>query len=232
LVFISNEDYKKLIYDWNKTSFDYPRDKTIIEIFEEQAEKHPDNVAIVFEGREVSYKDLSIEVNKLAAYLKTSYKLEPDDLISVCLDRSEYMLISILAVLKAGGAYVPVSPAYPIERIRFTLEDTRSKVLLTDEANREKFTAELSDTNIDIISVNNPGFKSGLQEYEGVELKNEATPGNLAYVIYTSGTTGTPKGVMIKQHSFLNLIYYFKEHHFQEGCNTFSSTNYIFDKLI
>ena len=107
----SQAEYE-LVVKWNATDRDYPDDKTIHELFEEQVERSPDSIAIVYENKRMTYRELNKRANKLASYLKAIHpnNVEPDTLIALCLDRSEYMIIAILAVFKAGGAYVPMDP--------------------------------------------------------------------------------------------------------------------------
>ena len=110
LTYLNEEQYRKIIQEWNETDKDYPRDKTIHELFEEQVEKTPDSVAVVYEGSQLTYQELNNRANQLANYLRQKYNVKPDDLVTLCLDRNEHILIAILAVLKAGGAYVPMDP--------------------------------------------------------------------------------------------------------------------------
>ncbi|MBP9769631.1 MAG: amino acid adenylation domain-containing protein, partial [Burkholderiales bacterium] len=130
-------DYNKIVYDWNQTDKAYPKDKTIQQLFEEQVQRTPDNVAVVFEEQNLTYRDLNTLANQLAHKIRNSYKqqtgtdLHPDTLIALCLDRSLEMIIAILAVLKVGGAYVPLDPEYPDERIAYILQDTQAKLLVT-----------------------------------------------------------------------------------------------------
>ncbi|MDQ5920536.1 MAG: hypothetical protein QG673_592, partial [Pseudomonadota bacterium] len=130
-------DYNKIVYDWNQTDKAYPKDKTIQQLFEEQVQRTPDNIAVVFEEQSLTYQELNIRANQLAHKIRNSYKqqtdkeLHPDTLIALCLDRSLEMIVAILAVLKAGGAYVPLDPEYPDERIIYILQDTQAKLLLT-----------------------------------------------------------------------------------------------------
>jgi non-ribosomal peptide synthetase component F len=107
---LSVEDYQKVIIDWNKTDKDFPKDKTIHQLFEEQVKRTPNNIAVVFEDQQLSYKQLNEEANQLARYIS---KQNPSELIAICIDRSLEMIIAILAVLKAGCAYVPIDPNYP-----------------------------------------------------------------------------------------------------------------------
>jgi len=144
LNYLTEFDYDKIVREWNETDRDYPRDKTIHGLFEEQVERTPDNIAIVYEDKRLTYRELNERANRLANYLRKNYKIEPDDLIALCLDRSEDMLIAILAVLKAGGAYVPMDPSYPDERIGYILKDTGVSVLISNEIYRDKLESIIS----------------------------------------------------------------------------------------
>ncbi|MGB5498859.1 MAG: condensation domain-containing protein, partial [Maribacter sp.] len=131
------QDYEQIVYEWNATDKDYPRDKTIYGLFEEQVEKTPDNIALVFEGQQLTYGELNEKSNQLARHIRARYKkrtkqtLRPDTLIALCLDRSLEMVIGIMAVLKAGGAYVPIDPSYPQDRLDYILEDTKAELVLS-----------------------------------------------------------------------------------------------------
>ncbi|EHV0738221.1 AMP-binding protein, partial [Salmonella enterica] len=134
---LSNHETKKLTIDWNKTDKEFPKNKTIYSLFEEQALRTPDSIAVSFEGTSLTYADLNDKANRLARKIRTIYQqrvaktLQPDTLIALYLDRSVEMMVAVLAVLKAGAAYVPIDPGYPMERCRFMLEDTQSELILT-----------------------------------------------------------------------------------------------------
>ena len=128
---LTEEDYQTIVYDWNNTDKEYPKDKTIYELFQEQVDQNPNNIALVYEDKELTYKELDERSNQLARYLRSNYDIKPDTLITLCLDRSLEMVIGILGVMKSGGAYVPIDPNYPKERINYILEDTQSEVLIT-----------------------------------------------------------------------------------------------------
>jgi non-ribosomal peptide synthetase component F len=117
LSYLDTEQHKQIIHSWNQTDKTYPDNKTIHQLFEEQVEKNPDSIALVYEERKLSYRELNKRANQLANYLRHNHNIIPDTLIVLCLDRSEHMLIAILAALKAGGAYVPIDPNYPEESI-------------------------------------------------------------------------------------------------------------------
>ncbi|WP_440994900.1 AMP-binding protein, partial [Cysteiniphilum litorale] len=202
------EEYQTIVYDWNQTDRDYPKDKTIYQLFEEQVKANPDNIALVFEEQALSYNELNNRANQLARYIRQSYKqgtqaeLKPDTLIALCLDRSLEMVISILAVMKAGGAYVPIDPEYPEDRIGYILEDTQAKIVLTQKWHEEKLSAIKNNFNneskqnkqsIRLVDVN----VEAINNEQEANLEQYSQSIDLAYVIYTSGTTGKPKGVMV-----------------------------------
>ena len=141
---LTAREYQTIVYDWNKTDAPYPKDKTIHQLFEEQVARTPNNIALVFEDEQMSYQALNEKSNQLARYIREQYQLihdkpmQPDTLITLCLERGFDMIIAILAVLKAGGAYVPIDPEYPEARIQFIIEDTQSSLLLTQSSLQEK----------------------------------------------------------------------------------------------
>jgi len=131
---LNQAQYQQIVYDWNKTEKDYPKDKTIHQLFEEQVLKTPDNIAVVFEGIKLTYQELNNKASQLAHYLMQNYNIQPDDLVALCLDRSEQVIIAMLGILKSGAAYVPIDPNYPKERIEYILSDTKTKIILTSVA--------------------------------------------------------------------------------------------------
>ena len=134
--------------------------------------------------------------------------MEGDDLIALCLERSEQMLMAILAVLKSGAAYVPIPPDYPEERIGYILADTGASVILTQEAFAPKLTAIIQSHGLStqVESINSPELQNKLNAYQETNLPQQITSRNLAYVIYTSGTTGKPKGVALQHQGIMNRI--------------------------
>nr|VFJ93722.1 MAG: amino acid adenylation domain-containing protein [Candidatus Kentron sp. LFY] len=192
---------------WNDTAVEYPRDKTIIDLFEEQVEKTPDAVAVVFpstgsgqgEDEEVGYGELNARANRLAHRLR-ALGVGPEVLVGLFVERSVEMVVGLLAILKAGGAYVPLDPEYPTERLAFMVEDAEMPVLLTQTKLEERLPRTKArvvcldlDTEMKILSRSSPeNIVSGVR------------PENLAYVIYTSGSTGKPKGVMIPHQGLYN----------------------------
>ncbi|CAF5163293.1 unnamed protein product, partial [Rotaria sp. Silwood1] len=124
------------INQWNNTDKEFPLNKkqaTLHQLFEEEAEKSPDKVAVIYEDVQLTYKELNEKSNQLAHYLRSISNIRPDDLIALLLDKSELMIISILAVWKSGAAYVPIDPSYPDERIQFILQDTKAKIIIANK---------------------------------------------------------------------------------------------------
>ncbi|WP_165760191.1 condensation domain-containing protein, partial [Niastella populi] len=130
--YLSEQEKNELLVTFNDTAVSFPKDKTIVDLFEEQAAKTPHNVAIIFEDRALTYRQLNEKSNQLAAYLRQNYTIQPDDLIGIQLDRSEWMIISMLGVLKAGGAYVPIDPEYPSSRKEYIVKDSSIALLITE----------------------------------------------------------------------------------------------------
>lgn len=191
---VTPDEKKKILYDFNNTSADYPRDKTITQLFEEQVEKTPDNIAVVFEDQKLTYRELNERANSLANYLRNN-GVGLNDSVAIFLDKSLEMIIAILAILKVDALYVPIDIDYPDNRINFMLSDSNAKIVLTKRA----FLLDLDFENTLAIDLCNT-----------IYLDNKTFPskhaGDLAYVMYTSGSTGNPKGVVVKQKSIIRLV--------------------------
>ena len=199
LPMLPEAERRRVLYEWNDTAVDYPADKCVHELFEEQALKSPEAVAVVFEEQELSYGELNRRANRLAHYLR-QLGVRPDARVAICVERGLEMVVGLLAVLKAGGAYVPLDPAYPSERLRFMLEDSAPVALLT-QTHLEGLFPELHDV-LPVLALNNgDAFWKDLSDTNPDPDRIGLTPNHLAYVIYTSGSTGTPKGVMIEHSS-------------------------------
>ena len=207
---LDQKQYQQVMYEFNKTDKDYPHDKTIHQLFEEQVLKTPNNIAVVYEDTKLIYQELNNKANQLAHYLRQHYDIKPDDLVALCLDRSEQMLIAMLGVLKAGGAYVPIDPSYPYERIWYVLNDTKTKVVLTNEiyANKIQQLVKSKKVKTDVVAIDSKKIQVELTNQKNINSITKTKSGNLAYVIYTSGTTGNSKGVMIEHNSVVNCITY------------------------
>ncbi|MDO8954749.1 MAG: amino acid adenylation domain-containing protein [Gammaproteobacteria bacterium] len=223
------DQYKKIVFDWNKTEHSYPQNKTIHQLFEEQVLKTPTHTALVYENITLTYTELNEQANQLAHYLIKNYKIGPDDLILLCIDRSQYMLIAILAILKAGGAYVPIDSSYPDSRISYILEDTKAKVLISNQIYTDRLENIHLPHKMNIIAIDSHltgTFKK--QKKSNPQSKVKST--HLAYVIYTSGTTGTPKGVMLEHRGIVNRICWMNNTYpLTEKDRILQKTPYVFD---
>jgi len=192
-------ELKKILVDWNDTETDYPRDKTVVDLFEEQVDKTPNAIAVVFEGKQLTYRGLNSKANQLAQHLQI-LGVKPEVLVALCVERSLDIIIGLLGIMKAGGAYLPLDPTYPTERLAFMLEDAQVPVLLTQSSLKEK----LPETQAQIVCLDVEAEK--LPRLSSENIVSGVGSENLAYVIYTSGSTGNPKGVQIGHLSLLNFL--------------------------
>ncbi|MEH2130686.1 MAG: amino acid adenylation domain-containing protein [Nostoc sp.] len=188
---------------WNQTNTDYPKNQTLVTLFEERVAQTPDKIAVVFEDQSLSYQQLNQTANQLAHHLIQNYQIQPETLIGICVERSLEMIIGILGILKAGGAYLPIDPNYPQERIKFMLEDAGISVLLTPSFLLDQLFLANRENLYQVICLDQQTFGSALTNNP----HPQSTPDNLAYVIYTSGSTGRPKGVMIEHRGLTNLTF-------------------------
>ncbi len=199
LEILSTAQRQQLLVEFNDTKTDYPQDKLIHQLFEQQVERTPDNIAVVFNDQQLTYAQLNARANQLAHHLQ-SLGVGPDVPVAICVERCPEMVVGLLGILKAGGAYVPLDPAYPKERLAFMLEDTRAPVLLT----QARIAASMPAHRAHVLCLDS-GWGAIGRESEGNPV-SRSTAGNLAYVIYTSGSTGQPKGVMIEHRSLVNYL--------------------------
>jgi len=195
---LNKEERHKLLIEWNSNQVDYPIDKCVHELIETRAKITPGTVAVVFEGRQLTYGELNQKSTRLAKYLQ-SLGVKPNTLIAICVERSLEMIVGLLGILKSGGAYVPLDPEYPDKRLRYMLEDCQTGILLTRESLSEKM-VNLVDKDIQIICLD----KEVTMPDTNNTLLREVQPEHPAYVIYTSGSTGRPKGALISHGSIVN----------------------------
>ncbi len=199
LPLLTDAERQQVLVDWNQTATDYPRDKCVHQLFEEQVERTPDAVALQYSGRTLTYQQLNRQANQLARHLQ-EFGVGPEVRVGVCVERSPAMVIGSLAILKAGGAYVPLDLAYPRGRVALMLQESQASVLLTQQGLAETLPAHAAK----VVCLDADWPRIGVRP-DG-NLAPSAGPTNLAYVIYTSGSTGRPKGVAIEHHSTVNLI--------------------------
>jgi len=208
LPLLAGSEYTTLVHDWNRTDLPFPREKTIGAFFEEQAGRTPGHTALVFEGKELTYRELNEQANRLARLLQRDY-LEfygsppgGDTLVGIYMERSLDMIAGILGILKSGAAYVPLDRADPPERLRFKIRDCACRMIVTST---ECLGDLLSLAESDTLVISMDGYREEMERQPVTAPPTTHDAGNLAYVIYTSGSTGTPKGVMVEHRGVVNL---------------------------
>ncbi len=223
LEMLSDADRHQLLVAFNDTNADYPKDQCVHQLFEEQAQRTPGNLAVVFSEsfgpepeQRLTYAELNARANQLARYLRRM-GVRPEAIVGLCLERSVEAVVGILGILKAGAAYLPLDPALPQERLAFMLAETQAVALLTQERLVERMGDGDWEAKTQSQTFRIPYFAFGTRvvcldvDWENIaqeseeNLASEATARDLAYVIYTSGSTGEPKGVMIEHRSVVNL---------------------------
>ncbi len=210
LSLLEEGEYKELIFDLNETGADFPREKTLPGLFDEQVAKNRAAVALEYEDQRVSYTVTYGELKELAEKLAVKLQragIGPDSIVGMLCERSIEAVVSIWAVLKAGGAYVPIDPDYPLDRKNYIIENSGITVLLVEKVLQEREAellaaqGNLAQEIIDYLSLK--------AEPAAVDFKPTAiTSDNLAYVIYTSGTTGNPKGTLLRHRNVINYIWW------------------------
>ena len=221
LPILTEAERHQILVAWNDTAADYPKDKCIHQLFEEQVERTPGAIAVEFADQQITYRELNRRANQLAHYL-ISLGIGSEKLVGTCVERSIEMVVGLLGILKAGGAYVPLDPAYPEERLRFMLEDAQVSILLTQAKLLEDREPRPEDG--DPRSSISPGtLRTHLdpllqvvcldRDWPWITQQADDNPckpvnsNNLAYVIYTSGSAGKPKGVQIEHRSVINCLH-------------------------
>ncbi|MEH6979171.1 amino acid adenylation domain-containing protein, partial [Bacillus pseudomycoides] len=196
---LTMEEQVQLLEKWNDTQVEYSSESMIHTLFEQQVEKTPEAIAVIYENEKLTYRELNERANQLAHYLQKR-SVGPESLVGVYMERSPKMMIALLGVLKSGGAYVPLDPTYPENRLRYILEDARIEVLVTQEKLEKIGISE----QIEIICMDQD--RIAIEQEEPIVCTSSVAGKNLAYVMYTSGSTGNPKGVMIEHHSVINYL--------------------------
>ncbi|MHB8790244.1 MAG: non-ribosomal peptide synthetase [Desulfobulbaceae bacterium] len=214
---------RKLFDNLTDTSTTQSEGKCIYRIFEKQAALSPSAKAVIFEDTSLTYCDLNERANQLAHYLK-GQGVGPEHIVGVLMERSLEMVIALYAIIKAGGAYIPLDPDLPQQRLSFMLNETKVKIILSQQRLRGKIPAFDGTT----FNVDTEG--SAITDYPRDNPANEATPDNLVYVIYTSGSTGNPKGVMIEHRGLSNRLTWMQEtYKLEPGDRVLQKTPFSFD---
>ncbi|WP_147458026.1 AMP-binding protein, partial [Pseudomonas syringae] len=198
LSILPEQERTQLIVDFNATTLDYPVEQTIHGLFEVQVELTPEAVAVVHGDVRLSYRELNNRANQLAHHLR-DIGVKPDSRVAICVERSESMVVGLLAILKAGGGYVPLDPAYPADRITYMLQDSAPTAVLAQNMTL----GLLADVSVPLINLDDTALQA--QSVQNPHVPG-LTPAHLAYVIYTSGSTGLPKGVMIEHRNTVNFL--------------------------
>ncbi len=206
LQLINAPDRKRILYDFNQTNVDYPKDKTMKELFESQVIQTPNNAAVIYENQSITYLELNQKANQLAYKLR-NLGIKRNDYVIILVERSIEMLIAVYGVIKAGGAYVPISTGFPKERIEYIINDCKPKAIIRKES--------VIDTNLPVVDLNDCDVFMGNCN----NLSNVNTANDFMYCTYTSGTTGTPKGIPVRYRSLINLANWYK-HEFSITENT------------
>ncbi len=232
ILLLNEKEKDKLINEFNETKEDFPENKTIIDIFVEQAEKMPDNAALVYKDKQITYKQVHEYSTVMAEKLLNSGS-KPGGKIGILLDRCPEMILGILSILKAGCAYVPIDPACPKDRLQFISEDSNIAIILTTKKYYDTLNETFSNHSLVIYCLDSEDaslIDKCDNNKNGAVKAIESRPHDLAYMIYTSGSTGNPKGVTVENYSAVNLLTYMqKQYPITENDTYLLKTNYTFD---
>ncbi|WP_414542084.1 amino acid adenylation domain-containing protein [Nostoc sp. CCY0012] len=207
LPLLTSTEQHQLLVEFNQNTIEIPHGQLEIclhQLFEEQVEKTPDAIAVVFADKKLTYRELNNRANQLAHYLQF-LGVKTEERVCICLERSLEMVIGLLAILKAGGAYIPIDPNYPLERLAFLLEDSQASLLLT----QQNILTKLPKSQGQVICLDNDW--ENIAQHSTDNPNTKITPDNLAYIIYTSGSTGKPKGAMNTHRGICNRLLWMQQ---------------------
>jgi amino acid adenylation domain-containing protein/thioester reductase-like protein len=215
------EEKQKLLYDFNNTDSSYPKDKTLVDLFDEVVGQYPNKIAVKAFNGTLTYSELNNKAEQLASFLMTE-GTQPEDIVGILIDNRLEMIIAVMAVLKAGAAYLPLTHSMPAENLSYMLKDSNAKILLT-----LAHLAKNIDTTIKIVNIN-------MRPTSPIKYSKPAIyPKNLAYVIYTSGTTGKPKGILVEHRAIINIInYYLRSFQIVNSTNCSKYAEFSFDASV
>jgi amino acid adenylation domain-containing protein len=198
LELLSEGEREQMVVGWNATASEYPK-QSIQELFEEQAARKPQSIAVEYKGLELTYEELNERANQLAHYLRRK-GVRLEEKVGLCVERTPEMVVGLLGILKAGGAYVPLDGSYPTERLKYMLRDTQVRVVLSQQSLK----ASVDGMDVEVICLDDAG---GELARENMANPTHRTSGeNLAYVMYTSGSTGQPKGISVVHRGVVRLV--------------------------
>ena len=223
LPLLTEAERRQIVEEWNQTEVDYPKDRCLHDLIEEQVARTPEAVAVKFENRQLTYRELNAKANQLARHLQ-NLGVGPDTLVGICVERSLEMVIGLLGILKAGGAYVPLDPEYPKDRLAFMVEDAAVPVLLTQS--RLVGTMPASAARLIQLDADWPAIAAE----SDAKVETATTAEHLAYMIYTSGSTGRPKGAMNTHQGIVNrLLWMQDEYRLTSADSVLQKTPFSFD---
>ncbi len=209
LTLLSATQRDQVLNGFNATHVDYPLDRPLHELFEQQVRLQPASSALIHGDTEMSYAELNRRANQVAHWLIT-LGIKPDDRVAICMQRCPAMVIGMLGVLKAGGAYVPLDPTLPGDRLAFMLEDSAPIAVLTERAPTRR---DALTTSVPTLALDDTALAMQAEHDPRIA---ELTSDHLAYVIYTSGSTGQPKGVMLHHRGLANYLQQAAEHYLRK----------------
>ncbi|GCE07388.1 non-ribosomal peptide synthetase [Dictyobacter aurantiacus] len=198
---LTPQERQRQIVDWNQTRQEFPAERTVCGLIEEQARTHAQAPAVSDAQEALSYQELNERANRLAHYLREQ-GVGPEVRVGACLPRSVKLVVSLLAIWKAGGAYVPLDPGYPRERLTYMLSDAGAQLVLTGSQSQEN----LRESDVHVLYLDQ--MESELALYPTLDVEESGEASNLAYIVYTSGSTGAPKGVQVTQRNIMQLAYH------------------------
>ena len=223
LPLLTEPERQQLLVSWNDTAVEYPHDRCVQALFEDQVARTPDAVAVSFEDQQLSYRELNAQADQLAHHLQ-SLGVGPEVLVGLCLERAPEMIIGLLGILKAGGAYLPLDVEDPPARLEFMLRDAAVQYLVT----QQPLLARLPKANYRAICLDTAAGQ--LEAYPSANLPADGAADQLAYVIYTSGSTGQPKGAMLEHRALVNrLVWMVRTYGFTSADRIVQKTPFSFD---
>lgn len=223
LNYLSEEELKQILVNFNSTEAIYPKEKTVVNLFQDQVFKTPGKEALRDGDKSYSYSELDILSSQIAEQLIRIYGEKDQSPIAVLLERSANVVVVLLGILKAGRPYIPLDPAFPKDRLHYIIENSQSKLLFT----QKNYGLDNLEEDVTVLELEN--ILEGIHDFKGV-VTRAILPEDTAYIIYTSGSTGNPKGVEIKHQSLVNFLTSIQKSPKVDGNDLFFSvTTYSFD---